>query len=125
MTEEEMESVIREKILPLAASAGYWIDPVDMLDLFKKQKSVPLNDNMLDEISGGRGQFFVEEFITKGPQRGEIYRHGYIYYCELASDDESFKAIFNGLRPCPYGYDSTDDHCKSCRILIRKKTTIF
>lgn len=94
LTAKEMESIIRERIQPLAASAGFKIDPADMPYQFKAKETTPLTENELEEAVGGRGQ--LEQ--KNGLQGYEIH------WCEIAPDDEFFKKQwYQG--GCPYFVD--------------------
>jgi|LSQX01.2.fsa_nt_gb hypothetical protein len=49
LTVEEMERVIREKILPMAADAGFEFDPAELMQLLAERKAVLLTEDELEQ----------------------------------------------------------------------------
>lgn len=88
MRAEEMENVIREKIQPLAAKAGFEIEPAEMVWLLTEREAPPLADDKLEQAVGGSGEFYI------GKRK---------YSCEFAPDDRYLRNMFeNYHNTCPY-----------------------
>jgi hypothetical protein len=96
ITTEQMVSIIRERILPLAKDIGHEISPEELIQLFDMPDAGTLTDDELAKAVGGRGQF-SRYYPHPTFRNGEWVQDKFedVYSCEKAADDASFKYFYD------------------------------
>lgn len=110
LTEEDLERVLRENLLPLAVSVGFEIDPTDLKQLFMAHYAVPLTEDELEQTVGGRGEFKGQ--IVINPFAVRTYK----FSCELAPNNAYLLNMYYSEDYCPnfrrVGNNSIDKSAK-------------
>jgi hypothetical protein len=122
LSEDEIDKMLQEEIIPLAKEYGYDFTPEDFKEL-QKPDAHRLSDEKLDGVTGGRGQFVVPG-VTK-----ELNLFTITLSCDFMPCDEIFKRYLDQKQNgCNYFVPAgTQVHaCKSCANLraLRKDQNV-